>query len=279
MAEIISKSFWMNKIQTANNGLIFRHKLIKPVQLTPQHRLSYLEIHGFKNWMNNFIENLLSGSLDTSDDFLIKVAVKDSPPNNSIELHLIQIPPIIFTWIEMSKICSYIQNLINNEMGSGEIEFIMNGNGFLYFSVKNKKYNVYFGNFLCHFFGFDSNDVSYDYTTKKTTFFIMNSFRDFRLGHVGISLNLLFNKSLSFYGGNDETNSENHREIIALLDSRDVCFTDFFKKVLINGKQDFDFKTHSFYEIELRFINLQTGQILRSFSSENEQMFCTLCFS
>ena len=168
--------------------------------------------------------------------------------------------------------------MFNQEMGMNQILFEMNENGFLYFTLVNKTFEISFGRFLCYFFGFESTNFVFNYLTKKTVFFVLNSFRDIKLGHVGISLNLLFNKNLSFYGMND-TNSEHRCEIFGLLDTRDICFSDFFKKVLITGKQDFDFITHSFYEIEIRLINLQTGQVLKSFSPENEQMFCTLVFS
>ena len=168
--------------------------------------------------------------------------------------------------------------MFNQELGINEIVFEMNENGFLYFTIVNKSFEISFGRFLCYFFGFDSVNVVYNYLSTKTVFFVLNSFRDMKLAHVGISLNLLFNKNLSFYGIND-TNSEHRCEIIGLLETRDICFSDFFKKVLINGKQDFDFKTHSFYEIEIKLINLQSGQVLKSFSPENEQLFCTLVFS
>ena len=71
-------------------------------------------------------------------------------------------------------------------------------------------------------------------------------------------------------------------EVIGILPCEDVTFLDFFDKCIIDRPQKMSLRFENIQEMEIRFINLVTGQILNSSFDSNsnfEELFITLSFS
>ena len=273
---LLCKTFFMGKQNSSDNKLIFRKKFLRPINLNRQNTISFFQISGFKCWRPDFFTEFLNGSVVDGSRFSIQVRIRGDNNDGNYHYETIHCPAYIFSFQNLDHVTLYIQNLINNQIGQNRILFESNKNGFIYFKIFDNKLEVKFGDFLCTFFGFD-RDMFYTATALKNVFYLTPSFRDYRLNHVGISLNLLFNTHLS----NVNSSGGQFHEITTLLDTTDVCYGHFFTKNLISRPQDVNFRSQNFIEIELKFINLSTGQILESYlpASHYQEIFCSIAFT
>ena len=271
----LCKTFFMAKQSSIDKKLIFRKKFLRPINLDRRDTINYFSISGYKCWAPDFFRNFLNGSV-SGDRFTIKVLVKNGQRNNYYES--ICCPAYIFTFQDLDNVTQYIQNLINNQIGENRIIFESNKNGFIYFKILDNQLELKFSEFLCSYFGFNKDEI-YTHTTLKDTFYLIPSFRDCRMNHVGISLNLLFNSHLS--SGLDASGGGQYHEITTLLDTTDIHYGQLFSKTVIDRPQDVNFRSQSFIEIELKFINLSTGQVIESYLPRNhyQEISCSISFS
>ena len=274
-SRLLCKSFYMSKDNSAGkpNKLIFRKRFLAPINLEKHNAISYFRISGFKSWTTSFLTQLLDGKVD-KNDFLIRITVKGASENRFV---LIQCPSHIFLY-DLDYITLYIQKLINKQLPEDSILFQSNQNGFLYFKILEDLIEVEFGIFLCSFFGFDPALV-YKTSTLKNIFVQIPSFRHFRLSHVGVSLNLLFNSH--FTSGLNKPSVVEPQEVVTLLNTHDIPHGQFFTKTIIDRPVDMKFRSQTFFEIELKFVDLSSGQILESYLPQNhyEELFCAIAFS
>ena len=264
----------MGKQNSSDNKLIFRKKFLRPINLNRQNTISFFQISGFKCWRPDFFTEFLNGSVVDGSRFAIHVKIRGN--DGIYRNEIIHCPAYIFSFQNLDHVTLYIQNLINNQIGQNRILFESNKNGFIYFRILDNSVEARFGEFLCSFFGFE-RDTFYTAATLKNVFYLIPSFRDYRLNHVGISLNLLFNTHLT----NTGSSGGQFHEITTLLDTTDVCYGQFFTKNLISRPQDVNFRSQNFIEIELKFINLSTGQILESYlpNDHYQEIFCSIAFT
>ena len=274
-SRLLCKSFYMSKENGSEktNKLIFRKRFLAPINLEKKNTISFFRISGFKTWTSLFITQLLDGKVN-ENDFLIRVTLKGIDENRFV---LIQCPSHIFL-TDLDYITQYIQKLINNKLPENSILFESYRNGFIYFKILDSLIEVEFGIFLCSLFGFDPG-VVYKNSSLRNTFALIPSFRDFRLNHVGVSLNLLFNSHLP--SGSNRSDVTGPQEVVTLLDTTDISYGNSFTKILIDRPEDMKFRSQSFFEIELRFVDLSSGQILDSYLPKNhyEELFCAIAFS
>ena len=92
----LSRAFFMERIATPAKSLIYRKKLIQPINLTNQNSIDFLSISGWKNWASPFIFKMLNNKFN-NDEFTIAVSERRMDENND-SITLISFPSIVFTW-------------------------------------------------------------------------------------------------------------------------------------------------------------------------------------
>ena len=211
-----------------------------------------------------------------NDEFTIAVSERRMDENND-SITLISVPSIVFTWNDVSRICDSIQKLlVQHGFNQSRICFDAREDfGFLSFEVLDENLSVSFSPFLCQFFGFDTNEL-YTFRSRQKIFFNAKSFRDFRCDSVGIAVDLCYNEDLC-----DTAEKDRKRyEIVSLLDTRDINYCAPFKKTLLSQPEHHFYKSLSCHYLEIRFIDLGTGQILSSClpNSHEDEIYVKISF-
>ena len=257
----LSRSFFMGKKHENDDRMIFYKKFAHPVNVDKWKCLNFFSIRGFRYWQNNSFALINDDKYNKLDHILVIKA--------GDELTNILIPPFITYLSGFEELVNFISNLINKTLKSDDqVVFQGFGGGVVHFKVLKEKVEVKFSNVLCDMFDFQKDHV-YSKTSKKQFFLAKNSFKNGKCDHVGISLNFGFN----------QIRAEN--EIIAILCCEDVPFCSFFHKNLIEKAQKMDFKFVAIQELEIRFIDLSSGQILRSVfgSTDVSEIYVDMSFS
>ena len=271
----LSRAFFMERVPSPSKLLIYRKKLIQPINLTNRNSIDFLSISGFKNWASPFVSKMLDNKFDVAE-FTITVTEHRMDENND-SITLIAVPSVVFTLNDISRICDSVQKLlIQHNFNPSRIYFNMSeDSGFLSFEVFDESLSVSFSPFLCRFFGFDINEL-YTFRSKQKIFFNAKSFRDFRCDSVGIAVDLCYNQDLC-----DTVEKQRKRyEIVSLLDTRDINYCAPFKKTLLSQPEHHIFKSLSCHYLEIRFIDLGTGQLLSSFlpNSHEDEIYVKISF-
>ena len=257
----LSRSFFMGKKHKDDDKMIFYKKFANPVNVDKWKCLNFFSIRGFRYWHNNSFASINDDKYNKLDHLMV---IKDGE-----ELMNIFIPPFITYLSGFEELVNFISNLINKTLKSKD-QVIFQGfaGGVVHFKVLKEKVEVKFSKILCDIFGFQKDHV-YSKTSKKEFFLMKNSFKNDKCDHVGISLNFGFN----------QIRAEN--EIIAIMCCEDVPFCSFFHKNLIERAQKMDFKFVAIHELEIRFIDLSSGQILHSVYDSNDanEIYVDMSFS
>ena len=271
----LSRALFMERVPSPGKSLIYRKKLIQPINLTNQNSIDFLSISGWKNWTSPYLSKMLNNKFD-DNVFSITVTEQGIDENNHT-VTMLTVSPVIFTLNDTFRICDSIQKLfIQHGFTSSRLNFNMYQDaGFLSFEVFDESLSVSFSPFLCEFFGFDINE-SYTLRSKQKIFFNAKSFRDFRCDCIGVAVDLCYNQDLS-----DSVDKNRKRyEIVSMMDTRDVNYCDSFKKILLSKPEHHIYKTLSCHYLEIRFIDLGTGQILSSFfpNSHEDEIYVKISF-
>lgn len=261
----LSRSFFMRKRFSNNdNTLIFHKRFLYPLVISREKCLSYLKIKGFKTWKTPFLDTLLDPTKLSNDDYSLKISIG----NNETTVF---IPPLIFLSEYIGDIIIFIKKYINESLGAGyDHENFLNFfhvNGLIFFKIINTEITITFGDALCKIFNF-KNNFKYTKDTSESIFFYKNNFKNFKGDHVGISVNFAFSNNLS------------DSEMIGILSTQNIEFSSLYDKCIIDRPEKLSIRSDSIIEIEIKFINLQTGTVYRSiYENENEEIFVSMNFS
>ena len=252
----LSHSFFMSLKQPHNTGLIFHKRLSKPIKIDKWKSLSHLKLSGFRCWTSALLkENGLA------EQFEITVTTNSNIKRFSL--------PFQFSFIhDYDLIIAEVINLLSDLLVSGvDFDFKRLSPNVFFFDVLKGDICIEFGKFFCSLFGFDE-DEEYDIFTGRKIFYSPKSFRDLSNDFVGISVNFGYNDMIDKY------------EIIGILSCENLPFMNFFDINVIDKPLHMNIKFEAIYEIEVKFIDLSNGQLLKFSSCLPEQeIFITISFS
>ena len=260
----LSHSFFMGKKFQNDQRLIFHKKLLKPINVDKWKSLSHFQIKGFRMWKSPFIENYFLNNNTKDNDIDFSIIIN--------ETNIIKIPSFMFFNLDndylINKIISSLTPFIVHEQ---DYLFIKLEKNVYFFSILKENLSIKFGKEFCDRFGFFEN---FEYKKKEVNndgyyIFSEKKFRDKTCNHIGVSVNFGYNKMISSY------------EIIGILSCDSIPLMGFFDFNIVQRPLFMNIKFESIYEIEVQFINLADGQVLKMLPSNSldHELFISMAFS
>ena len=257
MGENTNHTLLLKKLFSLSNTLTYHRKLKKPILTGKEKCISYLSISGYRNWLNDCEESIIRGNLSSSE---YEITIQ----NGEMGEEKVQIPPHTFLLGNFSEILEIVKMKISEKIQSSDFVFFIIKDNIFSFKVLENDISITFSSPICDFFGF-TRGALYDRNCLVSIFAHQTHLLDNKCDMVGIQTNFGFNPELD-------------RDCVGFFFSKNIGWGQYFHEILISQKQELCLKCDSLDEIEIRFINLSTEKIFKSFSYQPDYIVLNLHF-
>ena len=264
----LTRSFFMGKKYGHDPRLIFYKRFIEPINVNRWRCLSQFNIRGFRTWVSMAAKALIKNDSETNNGLSVTIRTI----NDQLE-HVIDFSHALFLRFSGEEFITFWEKSLNDFFkgkNKGVIEVKHLDDNTFSFSINSPNIEMEFSEKLCKFFSLKKS-YQYKKTDGNVVFFLVRGFRDLFLNQVGISINFGFN------------DIDTKHEIIGILSCENTALADYFDKTIIDRPQKMNLKFETIRELEIRLINLVTGQVLTSIydqtSCDLEELLITLSFS
>ena len=247
----------LKKEFSLNNTLVYRKKLDEPISLGRKKCIFHLSVSGYRNWLNDYEESIVRGTLDEANySFTLRKAEISEK---------VKIPFRIFLSEDFSEILETLKTEILRKLKATDFELYTVKDNIFFFKMLVADVSIAFSDALCDFLGF-KREVWYDNQCLVNIFIPQRHLMDETCDVVGLQTNFAYNPYLN-------------RDCVGFFFSGNIGRGSYFSETIVSSKQKLNIKSDVLEEIEIRFLNLSSNKIFKSCSYQTDYVILNLGFS
>ena len=187
----------LKKEFSLDNTLVYRKKLDEPILLGRKKCIFHLSISGYRNWLNDYEESIVRGTLDeTNYSFTFRTQSRTEEGANTEISEKVKIPFRIFLLEDFSEILEAFKKEILVKLKATDFELYTVKDNIFFFKMLATDISITFSNPLCDFLGF-KREVWYDNQCLVNIFIPQRHLMDETCNVVGLQTNFAYNPYLN----------------------------------------------------------------------------------